>query len=241
MLFFSCHEDDIKVFDGKNELYFEKFYMDALTPGTEKADSTVESFFFYAENTHEIKADLVIVLSGRLLESDLKFQLKVVPEETTASPEEYILENSYTFRMKSLEPDAEGNYPKEIKDTISVRLRYSDRLVFMPQGVVLTVEIVPNDRMDSGQYERRRARIISTNLAEKPKWWDDEVTYTLLGKYSQAKYKLYLMHIDPNGELNGELLANDPARAIELVQEFKEWLLKNPGQTDENGEITVVI
>ena len=62
--FFSCNEDDIKVFDGQAQLYFDKFYMNALQPGTEGADSTVMSFFFYPDDTKTIEAEVVVNYSG---------------------------------------------------------------------------------------------------------------------------------------------------------------------------------
>ena len=61
-----------------------------------------------------------------------------------------------------------------------------------------------------------------------------------MGDYSDAKYKLFLQTVDTNGELNGELIKENPARAIELVTEFKEWLLDHlddPDRGDEYREI----
>lgn len=64
--------------------------------------------------------------------------------------------------------------------------------------------------------------------------------WSLLGDYSYAEYKLFLQTEDTNGELNGELIKENPARAIELVTEFKEWLLDHlddPDRGDEYREI----
>ena len=60
----ACGEKDIAVFEGRNQIYFEKFYMNALYPGTKEADTTRTSFFFFPENTKEIKVKLVVNLSG---------------------------------------------------------------------------------------------------------------------------------------------------------------------------------
>lgn len=35
----ACGEKDIAVFEGRNQIYFEKFYMNALYPGTKEADT----------------------------------------------------------------------------------------------------------------------------------------------------------------------------------------------------------
>ena len=80
--FFSCNEDDIKVFDGQAQLYFDKFYMNALQPGTEGADSTVMSFFFYPDDTKTIEAEVVVNYSGLPLTADIPFTLKVIGEGT---------------------------------------------------------------------------------------------------------------------------------------------------------------
>lgn len=42
----ACGEKDIAVFEGRNQIYFEKFYMNALYPGTKEADTTRTSFSF---------------------------------------------------------------------------------------------------------------------------------------------------------------------------------------------------
>lgn len=147
----ACGEKDIAVFEGRNQIYFEKFYMNALYPGTKEADTTRTSFFFFPENTKEIKVKLVVNLSGLELEKDLHFGLKTVEEGTTAKPEEYRLEKEYTFRKRALPTDM-----KEVKDTIEVSVLHSDRLAELgTDGVRLVVELVPNADVDLGQYERR--------------------------------------------------------------------------------------
>ena len=73
----ACNKDDIQVFSAKNQIYFDKFYMNALAPGNEEADTTRASFFFYPDGTQEIKVNLVVQLSGMTLTSDLTFGLKL--------------------------------------------------------------------------------------------------------------------------------------------------------------------
>ena len=129
-IFSACSEKDIETFHGRHQIYFDKFYMNALYPGTEEADTTRTSFFFYPENTSSITVQLVVNLSGRLLDADLNFGLKLVEEGTTALPGEYKLEESYVFHRKPVEEGA-----KEIKDTIELTLIHSDRLAGLgPEG-----------------------------------------------------------------------------------------------------------
>ena len=194
----ACGEKDIAVFEGRNQIYFEKFYMNALYPG----------------NTKEIKVKLVVNLSGLELEKDLHFGLKTVEEGTTAKPEEYRLEKEYTFRKRALPTDM-----KEVKDTIEVSVLHSDRLAELgTDGVRLVVELVPNADVDLGQYERRRAVIVWSEVEAKPDWWTHEVEWTLLGAYSYEKYKLFLQVVDTEGEFNENLIKNYQKYMIVMIQ-----------------------
>lgn len=38
-IFSACSEKDIETFHGRHQIYFDKFYMNALYPGTEEADT----------------------------------------------------------------------------------------------------------------------------------------------------------------------------------------------------------
>lgn len=237
LFFLACNEDEVKVFDGQSQLYFDKFYMNALKPGTEGADSTVMSFFFYPEGTKTIDVELVVDYSGLPFTEDIPFQLKVIDEGTTATAEEYTLADEYLFHAR---PIVEGQ--KDIQDTITVAFHLTERIKDLASGVRLVVELVPGEGVGLGQYERRRAVIVVSNMAEKPDWWDDEVRLNLLGDYSQMKYKLFVQHADPEMSLNKEMIETRPDLAIALVLKFKEWLIANPGQVDEfDNEITVVI
>ena len=225
----ACGEKDIAVFEGRNQIYFEKFYMNALYPGTKEADTTRTSFFFFPENTKEIKVKLVVNLSGLELEKDLHFGLKTV--------EEYRLEKEYTFRKRALPTDM-----KEVKDTIEVSVLHSDRLAELgTDGVRLVVELVPNADVDLGQYERRRAVIVWSEVEAKPDWWTHEVEWTLLGAYSYEKYKLFLQVVDTEGEFNENLIKNYPARAIAMVTEFKQWLLDHLNDPEHGAEYKKIL
>ena len=211
--------------------------MNALYPGTKEADTTRTSFFFFPENTKEIKVKLVVNLSGLELEKDLHFGLKTVEEGTTAKPEEYRLEKEYTFRKRALPTDM-----KEVKDTIEVSVLHSDRLAELgTDGVRLVVELVPNADVDLGQYERRRAVIEWSEVEAKPDWWTHEVEWTLLGAYSYEKYKLFLQVVDTEGEFNENLIKNYPARAIAMVTEFKQWLLDHLNDPEHGAEYKKIL
>lgn len=231
---FSCSKESIEIFDAKPEVYFEKFYINAVYPGVETADSTLVSFFFYPDDTKSVTASLVVNLSGEALTSDLHFGLRVVEEETTASPDEYELEDSYTFHV-----DAELLDTTRIQDIIKIKLNRSDRLKDMPDGVKLVVELVPNETVGLGQTERIRAKIILTTSTIQPDWWQKggEVEKYLLGDYSVKKYWYFLNYIDREAQMSMELIEKHPDQAISLALKFKAWLAEqNPAIKEDNGE-----
>ena len=228
----SCDRREIEIFTDRNEIYFEKFYIDEVYPGLAQADSTVASFFFYPDGTQDIKASLTLLLSGDTLKEDQKFQLKVIEDETTANQDEYTIDPEYIFHANTVSKDS-----NDVRDVIDIKFHRSDRLESMPNGVTLVVEIVPNENLKLGQIERTRAKLILTTATVRPSWWNDEVTGNLLGEYTVTKYKLFLNEIDKKAEMSEELIRERPDRAIQLTLEFKNWLLQqDPVIMDEDGE-----
>ena len=150
MLFSACTEQDIEPFGERHEVYFYKYFMDEEAPGTAKADSTDVTFFFAKPTDDHVMAEIVVALAGRPLTKDLHFGLKVVKDMTTATPDEYVLENSYTFRARPIPAGA-----SLILDTIQIRMNRSARLNDLEEGIRLVVEIVPSDELQVGQFERR--------------------------------------------------------------------------------------
>ena len=235
----ACDERETLVFADRSEIYFDKFFMNAISPGTEAADSTIASFFFYPDGTKDIEAPLTVLYSGIPLTEDCDFQLKVIDEATTALPEEYTIDPVFTFHADTaITWDKEHN---DIRDVIKIKIHYSERMKTM-DGVTLTLEIVPNEKLVWGQIERIRAKIFITIQAAQPEWWDEEVEANLLGRYSQDKYKYFLNHIDKQAEMSTELIREHPDRAIQLTLEFKAWLAEqSPALKDEYGVITVAL
>ncbi|WP_059026221.1 DUF4843 domain-containing protein [Gabonibacter massiliensis] len=236
IVFYACSKQETTLFQDEHEIYFKKFYINEIHPGTAEADSTVVSFFFYPTGTQDAHVELVVNLSGTLLTSDIPFGVKVIPEETTANPDEYDLDETYTFHANTA-----GENATEILDTLRIRLHRSERLDKMSEGVKLVVELVPNDKVRLGQVERRRAKVIITTVAEQPDWWSKEVEVNLLGTYSPKKYKLFLDHVDKKAEMNTDLIKKHPDQAIRLAMLFKQWLNdQSPAITEEDGTLMSV-
>ena len=211
------------VFGSDHYIYFDKFWKDASYPGTEKADSTEVTFFFVGEDENSTNAELIVVLAGRQLEHDLDFKLRVVPELTTALPEEYTLKDKYTFHAR---PVQEGD--TRFQDTIQIQLNKSARLDTMSAGYRLVLEVVPDENVKPGQYERARSVIRIVKDPVRPEWWNSEVDIYLLGTYSATKYKLFLENVPGKGcfvaPQNRELLREAQLRRVEekLTQAIEE-------------------
>jgi hypothetical protein len=229
--FWACSEQDIKPFGDRHEIYFYKYFMDEKAPGTAKADSTDVTFFFAKPTDDHVMADIVIALAGRPITGDLHFGLQVVDEMTTAKPDEYMLEETYTFRARPIPEDAEL-----ILDTIQICVNRSSRLDELKEGFRLTLQIVPMDGVQVGQFERSRAVIHITKDAVRPIWWTKEVEAGLLGSYSSLKYKMFLENVSGAYELDGEMIKHYPDEAIKLTKLFKQWLAENPIYDEENNE-----
>ncbi len=228
--FIGCKEEGIKIWEETHHIYFEKFYQNANF-GKEKADSTVASFFFLPDEEMNLDVSLVVNITGKLLKKDEAFRLRVVKDMTTAVAEEYTLAEAYTFRANNVSKEARNQ-----SDTIKIRMHKTPRLKNLPNGVRLTLELEPLGALKLGQKERRRAIINLNNDAIRPQWWDKEVEETQLGTFSHRKYKLFNLHIDKKRIVNGDLFKKNISKFIQLVREFKKWLIEHPSEAvEEDG------
>ena len=236
-LLFACEEQKVEIFNGGNAIYFDKFYTDAIYPGLESADSTVVSFFFYADDVREVQAPLLVNLMGGSLQTDLTFQLKVVEDATTANPDEYKLADQYVFEAR---PDSV--YTNLIQEYFYIDLFKSDRLQNGEvESVCLVVELVPGEGVGLGQLERRKAKIILTTKTAVPTWWDQNVADNLLGQYTDTKYKTFLNAIEGASDIDEEMIQTQPDKVIQLVMRFKVWLAENPTMDEDGWTMEVVI
>ena len=236
-LLFACEEQKVEIFNGGNAIYFDKFYTDAIYPGLESADSTVVSFFFYPDDVREVQAPLLVNLMGGSLQSDMTFQLKVVEDATTANPDEYKLADQYVFEAR---PDSV--YETLIQEYFYIDMFKSDRLRNGEvESVCLVVELVPGEGVGLGQLERRKAKIILTTKTTVPTWWDSNVEETLLGRYTDKKYKTFLNAVEGASDIDEEMIQGQPDKVIQLVMKFKVWLAQNPTMDEDGRPMEVVI
>lgn len=224
----ACEEQDIMVFGEERMVYFEKFWRDAIA-GTETADSTLTTFYFNHPTDMHQQADLIVVLAGRKLEQDAHFRLRVVDELTTARPEDYTLEDEYTFRALPVPDNATS-----MQDTIHIQFNRTSHLDELEDGYRLVLEIEPTDELKVGQYERSRAIIWVSKEPVRPLWWNEEVETYLLGKYSPLKYKLFLENVEGADGLNEQVIEEQPDLARKLAMKFKQWLIENPTYDEDD-------
>ena len=224
----ACEEQDIMVFGEERMVYFEKFWRDAIA-GTETADSTLTTFYFNHPTDMHQQADLIVVLAGRKLEQDAHFRLRVVDELTTARPEDYTLEDEYTFRAMPVPDNATS-----MQDTIHIQFNRTSHLDELEDGYRLVLEIEPTDELKVGQYERSRAIIWVSKEPVRPLWWNEEVETYLLGKYSPLKYKLFLENVEGADGLNEQVIEEQPDLARKLAMKFKQWLIENPTYDEDD-------
>ena len=103
------------------------------------------------------------------------------------------------------------------------------------QGLQLEVELVPSEELGLGQYERRRAVIVWTNVLAQPEWWDYEVQYMLLGEYSYQKYRLFLEVVPGAAEIDETMISEQPSRVISMVSEFRQWLMEHVDDPEDGA------
>lgn len=233
----ACEENEIGTYSGVHNIFFEKFYMDAIEPGTEGADSTVVSFFNYPAGTQSIRIPLVVLLSGNVPTEDLEFTLKNAEGSEMTEGTDFTLDANYVFHARTSYEGA-----TDLRDTIYVTVNRTSKMEGI-EGARLVVELVPTDKLGVGQYEQRRAVIRVNTAANKPKWWNTEITNYVLGKYSLAKYQIFMSEIDTEGEMSESLILNSPDRVRELAQKFKKYLAaqEEPIWDADNNEYMKVL
>lgn len=209
---FACDERGFETYGGGNYLSFEK--------NMEK-DSTVISFRYYP-GQDELKIPLKIVLSGSPLAVSATYSLEVLSGETTLDPSNYKVEESYLFR--------EGR----IEDTAWIHLINSDRLQEQPFRLVIAIR--GNESLQAGVSELQKAKLIVSDIAARPEWWDATVTKSYLGKYSDVKYQLFIKVTQVV-----DLTNMPPSKLTALALQLKYYLQKQtdagfPVYDEENQE-----
>lgn len=218
LLLSACDERQMETYENDAYLYFET---------TIEKDSIFYTFG-YNPGVNEIDIPLEVHLIGRPGDADRELKLAIDTLLTTASPADYRLPEHPVFR-KGLP-----------MDTIYVRLLNTERLT--RQTVTLVVKLVSNEYFTTGPAGNLRAKIVYNNIAAQPKWWDEVIERVYLGKYSEAKFREFIIATGVSDLTN---LHESKIRALAL--QFKYYLQKahdngNPKmEADGKTEITVPV
>lgn len=87
--------------------------------------------------------------------------------------------------------------------------------------VRLVIDIVENDVLKPGQNIYTRKVVRFSSLISQPLWWDDVVTESLLGKYTETKFRLFM---EVTGV--GDLTELSESERWSLARQFKYYLIK---------------
>lgn len=209
LFFTGCKKEEIKFYSDKNYVQFVKSY----------ADSTVLSFFYYA-GENEIIIPIVLKLIGKPLQESGQFKISVVDEETTALPDYYKMPEKTFFK------------PGQYMDTVYLTLKNAPEL--RNREVRLVIELQEGEILYPGQFYYSRLIYRFSDLILKPEWWDELVEKSYLGKYSEKKFR-YFMLATGVGIIRDE--ERDKLWALSL--KFKYYLrkLKDEGRPviEDNG------
>lgn len=217
LMFASCSTEGFKTYDGGNFLFFSKNF---------DQDSTMVSFFFHPGET-ELIIPLQVDLSGLPLSEAKEYRVVVVSEETTVHVANYKLEGPFKFGVNR---DTDSLYVKVIK---------SDDLD--TKKLNLVIEILENENFTPGVSSHGKAKIVLTNIASKPDWWDSKIEKAYLGKYSDKKFQLFIQ-VTGVTDLTGRGASEITAWALALKYYLQKHIdAGNPPIYDEdNNEVMKV-
>lgn len=166
-------------------------------------------------------------LIGLPLASDGIVNLSINPELTTAKADSYDLESKVTFRKDVLEDETFLILKKTaLLDTREVRL---------------VIDIIGNEELQPGQSIYTRKVIRFSSLISKPLWWNDVVEESLLGKYTEKKFRLFMQVTGV-----GELKDLSESERWSLARKFKNYLIEkadegNPVKDEDGSDMTVPV
>lgn len=215
-LLVACEKDEIQIWDSGNYVQFTEEYKDSLT----------YSFFFYGTQ-EEIKVPLNMRLIGLPLASDAYVSLVANETLTTAKPDSYKLETEAAFKKDVLESTTYLLLKKTaLLDTEEVRL---------------VIDIVGNEVLKPGQSIYTRKVIRFSSLVSKPLWWDDVVEESLLGEYTETKFRLFM---EVTGV--GDLTDYSESERWSMARKFKYYLIEkedegHPVQDEDGSYMTVPV
>ena len=216
----SCKVQEVDVFSAKESYVYFKRYIKNKEGKNVRVDTSMMSFSHHYGVT-EFTQDYYLGLVGQVPEKDLTYEVQIVEDGTTATPDQYSLPEKFVFRKGRLEEVFPITvYKNKIKEgdekVLKLRLVDSDDL-----------KVAFNNPTDS--YTDIQFRF--NNKISKPLWWDDTITGAFFGEYSYKKYET-IIKANP-GFTTIEGLSSAEIRMVAL--NAKDYIEKN-GITEDDGQ-----
>lgn len=214
----SCSKD---VVDEYGEISY--VYLASDSASTIEVPPIEYSFAFHPGAERDTVAVLVKLI-GKLSDQDRSVTLKADPSQTTALTSDYQLPASMVLRAG------------RAVDTIALVLHNSDRL--KTEKLKIRLMLHSNEHFRLGPTTNRYIDITFSDMIARPGWWDNVVETNFLGRYSDAKYRLF---IEATGIADMTGLPETEQRAYAII--FRDFLARGRenGEVyeDENGMINV--
>ncbi|MEF2576379.1 MAG: DUF4843 domain-containing protein [Bacteroidales bacterium] len=216
----SCKVQEVDVFSAKESYVYFKRYIKNKEGKNVRVDTSMMSFSHHYGVT-EFTQDYYLGLVGQVPEKDLTYEVQIVEDGTTATPDQYSLPEKFVFRKGRLEEVFPITvYKNKIKEgdekVLKLRLVDSDDL-----------KVAFNNPTDS--YTDIQFRF--NNKISKPLWWDKNITGAFFGEYSYKKYET-IIKANP-GFTTIEGLSSAEIRMVAL--NAKDYIEKN-GITEDDGK-----
>jgi hypothetical protein len=212
----ACKKDNIMLYKGDSYIQFSKNYV----------DSSLFSFLALPDKDQAL-TPMPVELIGTPMDKDRTYKIEVVKDLTSAAAANYSIPDSFTLKAG------------HIIDTAWITVKKTPDITVKPVRLVL--QIASSNDLKAGQNDYSVSILYISNVIAKPDWWDEEVTDSYLGDYSDKKYKLFI-------QVTGlsDLDASDATQLQYYTILFKNYLLreKDAGRTvyEDNGmEMTVAL
>lgn len=203
-----CHIDETSIYGSGRYVHF------ATVQGM---DSVHVSFANYPDQK-ELTLYFKVNLIGDLLLEPTSYVLAVVDSLTTAPQENYDFPENPLFK------------PQQISDTLAVKIIYTESLKDKQETLVL--EIKEGVFISHGLRNQHRIKILFDAIPCQPIWWDQEVEKVYLGKYSNTKFREFILCTRVS-----DLTGMNPSLKRAYALQFKKYIEENNiMDQDENGK-----
>lgn len=164
----SCQKDEIPFYEDTHHIYLKQI----------DKKHQIDYSFVYSGGAPLVILELPVTYTGRVLEEDAAYAIRVNEEQTTALSDEYVVPSTSLFRK--------GRFI----DTLKIQINNRERLE--QTSVKLVLELVSNENFVASTRDSLKMEINFTNKISRPVWWNQNVTDFYLGTYSNEKLEEFI-------------------------------------------------